>query len=634
VQQYELNLRDYLRIFRKRRIMILLVFVAVSLVSFFYTSRQEVSYEASATVKIEERKTIAGLLTEMVVYNPGDIMESETRAIKSFPVIRNAALRLGKIKKDSPLETVNEVVSGIQDAIDTERIKDTNMITISTSAESAKEAVELVNIVAEAYIEEDLVEKAKQARHSRIFIEEQLASLEGRLRNAEDKLRQLGGSAKEIMLSEATQKKLFDLETELSGLLQRYTEKHPSVMRLREQIKDVESQVTGYSGEDLEYSRLEREVDVNKKLYAMLKEKLEEARISEAEKVSDVAIVNPAVMSSVSASGNERMGALIGMVMGLILGLVVAFVLETLDTSIGTIEDVENIIKLPVLGLIPSLESEATEKRGIWSGLKHQFFPSPKTKEEERSIRLVSHYKPSSPAAEAFRNIQTNIKLDQSRKTILITSSGPREGKTNVAINLSLVMAQSGKKVLLVSADLRKPVLAPIFGLKREPGLNELIMGTVSLDESLKNVTDIMLGDMKFEEINMTPGMENLSIMPSGRLRSHTMEFLGSKKMTDLIAVLKAKFDVIILDTPPVLPVTDTSLLAPKADCAVIVYEIGRTSREALLRTKIQLESTGAKIIGVVLNNTRPQTEEISSYPYRHYRKYYGTEERDSKKKS
>jgi tyrosine-protein kinase Etk/Wzc len=360
----------------------------------------------------------------------------------------------------------------------------------------------------------------------------------------------------------------------------------------------------------------------------MLKEKLEEARITEAQKIGDVSIVDPATLPHSPVSGNKNAALSVGVIMGLVLGFSLALLLETLDTSMGTIEDVENVIKLPVLGLVPSIE-EAKDKHGFIARLRNRIVPITKNQEEEKLTRLIAHYKPRSSAAEAYRNIHTNLKLDPTKKTILVTSSSPREGKSTVVTNLGIVMGQAGLKTLLVSADLRRPILSKIFGVKKEPGLSELIMGTVQLEETLNNITDIMLGDMKFEDIRLTPGIENIWIVSAGKLPANPVEVLDAKGMPALIEKFKSQFDVIIFDSPPVLPVTDASIIASKVDCVVLVYEIGRTSREALMRTKTQLESIGSKVAGVILNNTRPQTEAISSYPYYyHYKyKYYGKEE-------
>jgi tyrosine-protein kinase Etk/Wzc len=631
--QYELNLRDYIRIFHKRRLTIIVTFLIVSIGGFINSSKQKVFYRASTTVKIEERKTVAGLLTEWLVYSPGDAMESETRNIKSFPILKRTALALKLMDENATQDRVNHVISVLQAAISTNKVGNTNMIEITTILDKPLDAVSLANKVAQAYIEENLEGKAKQFRNVRQFIEEQLLALETRLKEAENNLKQYGGESGNVILSEPIQQKLLTLQFELSELTQKYTEKHPRVLQLKSQIKDLESQIKGVSDQELGYVRLSREVEVNRKLHGMLKEKLEEARINEAQKVPDVSVVNPAVYGS-PISANKNTIIITGLLLGLILGVAFAFVLETLDTSIATIEDVENLVKVPVLGIVPSvLQSESKGKKTVKEKIKSWIFNAPESKVEERQVRLSVHYKPTSPVAEAFRNIYTNIKISPSRKTILVTSSSPREGKSSVVCGLGMVMAQAGLKTLLVSTDLRRPSITRSFGIKREPGLNEFIMGSTTLEGALKNVTDIILGEMGLEEVRKTPGIENIWILPTGKLSDNPSEILGTKEFNSLIERLRAQFDVIIFDSPPVLPVADASILAPKLDCAIIVYEIGRTSREALMRTKTQLDSSGAKIIGIILNNIRPQIEAISPYPYYYRYKYRYTKEEEPKKK-
>ncbi|MBU2221238.1 MAG: polysaccharide biosynthesis tyrosine autokinase, partial [Candidatus Omnitrophica bacterium] len=635
--QYELNLRDYLRIFRKRKYTILAIFLLVTIISIFSIgfSKESVIYHSSITIKIEQGKTIAGLLTEWIAYNPANIMASEARTIKGFPVMKNVVLRLGKVRPDSSMEDINEAITELQKSIEVEKVSDTNMIRITAIASTAKGAVNLANIVAESYIEENLKEKSKQASQARIFIAEQLAALEKRIKDAEDGLKTLGKGARNVRLSEPTQQKLQDLEFQLAEMQQRYTAKHPKVIQTKEQIKELEKQMQGFSSQDIDYARYSREAEVNRKLYGTLKERLEEARITEAQKVSDVSIVDPAVTAVATIPKDNRVKILIGAILGVILGIAFAFISETLDTSIGTIEDVENVIKLPVLGVVPSLDRDPNIKKSLLANFKDRFWTRNKTEEESRYCRLISHYKPQSPIAESYRNINTNLKLGSSRKTIMVTSSGPQEGKSCVVCNLGIVMGQVGLKTLLVSTDLRRPALSRTFGIKKEPGLNEFFMGTVDLDSILMNITDIMLGEMKFEEVRKTPGIENIWIMPSGKHPANPVEILESKRMKDMIEKGSARFDVIIFDSPPVLPVTDASILAPNMDCVVLVYEIGRTSREALMRAKVQMESAGGKIAGVILNHTRPQTESISAYPYYHYRyRYYGRDEsQDGKSK-
>lgn len=626
--RYELNIRDYVRILRKRRILIIATFLAVVVGTVLYLSNQPVVYKTETMIKIEERKTVAGLLTEWVLYTPADIMESTTRLIKGYDVMKQSAIRLGMVDERSPLDKINEAVGELQGSIATERVSQTNMIRIIATASTAKMAMDMANTVAEVYIDENLGEKAKQVRHARQFIEEQLAALEARLKVAEDKMKGFGEDTKRVRLAEPIEKKLTDLEFELAAAMQKYTDKHPTVIQLKEQIEEMAAHTTGYNEGELEYARLSREADVNKKLYAMLREKLEEARITEAQKVADISVVDPAFKPGAPISTNKRIAIIVGMIMGLVLGASLAFVVETLDTSISTIEDVESMVKLRVLGLVPPVGRAAKRQGGIFDMISDKLKLSRKNlKEEQEPIYLIAHFDPTSTSAEAYRNIQTNLKLDPTQKTILITSSGPSEGKSSIACNLAVVMAQAGLKTLLISADLRRPSLDKVFGIKREPGLNELINGAATLKDVTNTIVDIMVGDMNFDDIRKTPGMDNICIIPSGRLSYNPAEILKSKEIKNLIEKVKNRFDVIIFDAPPVLPVTDASLLAPSMDAVVMVYEIGKTSREALIRAKMQLESVGAKISGVILNHTRPETEAITPYPYYKYKYGYSPRE-------
>jgi uncharacterized protein involved in exopolysaccharide biosynthesis len=203
--------------------------MAVLVGTAMFLSRQPVVYSSYTTIKIEERKTVAGLLTEWVLYSPADVMESATKLIKGYEVMKQSAVRLGFINENSPVDKVTDAVAQMQGSITTERISTTNMIRISSSADTPKTAMDMANTVAEVYIEENLREKAQQVRHTRQFIEEQLASLEERLRTAEENMRGFAEKSKRVRLAEPIEKKLTDLQFELAAAQQKYTESHPTV---------------------------------------------------------------------------------------------------------------------------------------------------------------------------------------------------------------------------------------------------------------------------------------------------------------------------------------------------------------------------------------------------------------------
>ncbi|MFH1776835.1 MAG: GNVR domain-containing protein [Candidatus Omnitrophota bacterium] len=642
--QYELNLRDYLRIFRKRKFIIVATFVSVTIGSVLHVSMKPLVYESSATVKILERKTVSGLLTEWMVYSPADTMASQAKMIKGFPVMKEVAFDLGLVSITSPVTELQRMVTDLQSKVTTQTVERTNIIKITATASSAEEARDIATAVVNAFIEVNLEEKRKQFSTAREFIQEQLSELEARLKEGEIQLQKFTTSSEGgVNLSAPLQKRLADLEVALAALLQKYTEKHPRVVQTKKQIKDLEAQLKerqekgGLSEQELEFAKLTREVEANRKLYSMLKEKLEEARITEAQKVGDVSIVDPAVLPRSPVSPRKTTTALVGIIAGAIMGISLAFLVESLDTSVGTIQEVEDLLKLPVLGVIPSIKHEIVDdEKNIFAKIKHRIFRVKYTEEEERYIRMLVHFNPTSSIAESYRNIRTNLKISSTQKVLLVTSAGPGEGKTTILTNLGLTLAQKGARTLLVSSDLRRPALSRTFGIDRgDVGLSEVITGTVPVDDALKTISDIMLGKMSLDDIIRFPGLGNIWILPSGHLPQNPAEILESNAITKLIEDLKRRFDVVLFDSPPVIPVTDPSLLASHVDGVVLCHEIGRTSKDALLRAKTQLESVGAKIIGVVLNHIAAQTESIEPYPYYYKYKYYREEgETDQKKKT
>lgn len=628
--KYELNLRDYIRIVRKRKSVIVAALAIGIVFSLYADSKRTLVYEANTTVQVQERKSVAGMLTEVMVFSPGDIMETQSRIIKGFPVMIKAAEMMGYLEEGADREQQYRQAQGLQGRIRTERVGRTNIIKIFARASRPLEAMELANIVAEVYVAESLRVKNKQSRTSREFIENQLLSVQKRLEDSEDRLRIMGDEVDNISVSEDVQKKLLDLEFELANLLQKYTEKHPKVKMVRDEIKEREAQIKGFSGRQLDYARLKREVDVARNIFAMLSQKLEEVKIAEAGKVSGAEIVDPAVLPRGAINDAGRVNVVLGAFLGLIIGLVLSFIVETLDTSMGTIEDVENVVKLPVLGVVPSVGPEDGEYETVWDKIKRKILPRHVKKRRRGYVSMVVHRNPTAPTAESFRNLKTNLRISPERKVFLLTSAGPQEGKTTTLINLAIACAQDGMKVLLISSDLRRPTIAESFGMKKRPGISDILMGTVSLDEGMRGMADMMLGDLGVDFILANPGLDRLWILPAGSLPLNPAEVLDSHELDKMISWMRDEFDVVFFDSPPVLPVADASILAPKMDATVLCYEIGRTSRHALGRAKAQLEAVDAKMAGIILNHIQPETEAVEVYPYYYRYRYYSQDKDDS----
>lgn len=326
---------------------------------------------------------------------------------------------------------------------------------------------------------------------------------------------------------------------------------------------------------------------------------------------------------------------LVGALIGLILGVVIAVLWETFDLTIGTIEEVETFLETRVLGVVPHVEADRIAAE-IRARDPEGEAASSETELQQRAM-LVTLYDPKSVPAEAFRHIRTTLDSaaiqDRSKaKVFLVTSATLYEGKTTVAANLAVVMAQNGRRTCLVGCDLRRPQLHHLFGVDKRPGLYDVFIGKTTWQEARKSLSDFLLGKMGMETAIRTPGLENLTLLTSGTMPPNPVELLGSAETARLFKELRAAFDVIIVDSPPVLPVADAAVLAPFVDGAVLVYRAGSAPRTVLSRAKSQLESAQTPLLGVVLNDLRPAAGEVSAtYPYKGYaRKAYAAPEEET----
>jgi len=381
--------------------------------------------------------------------------------------------------------------------------------------------------------------------------------------------------------------KILALEVEVVAL----KAKKDALSRIRD---DFTSRLRSLPEKELYLARLEREYKINANTYSMLMEKYEEVKIAEAGKIANVRIVDRASVPESPIKPKKKLNMLLGIVIGLGLGLGAAFLLEYVDTSIRNLAEVERLVNLPILGAIPQVKTKVNKKDQIAKIASH----------------LITHHVPKSPISETFRAIRTNLQFvnpDDPLKTIVVTSSMPEEGKTTVAVNLAIVLAQSGAKTILVDADLRKPVVHRLFGLDSNHGLTDLLMGKTGLSSVIR-LTDI----------------PNLKLLPSGAVPPNPSELLSSKRMKSVIERLKEHFDYVIFDSPPAIPVTDAAVLGSEVDGTLMVVEIGRTQRHALSRAKEMLENVRARLVGVVLNNIASGLGPYSHYHYYHYyHKYY-----------
>ncbi len=396
-----------------------------------------------------------------------------------------------------------------------------------------------------------------------------------------------------------------------------------NVRNLKQQINVTDEQLRKLPEKGLELLRLEREAGVNREVYTLLEKKYQEALIQDAEKIEEVNIVRPALEPTTPTNPPKTVAnTAIGTMIGLIMGIVFAFIIETFDTSFEAIEEVESFLGVRVLGIIPQVNYDELKVT-----LQEKYSKAVDDETIKKTNRLISHFMPTSTSAENYRALRTNLNflnLDKSIKTIVFTSSSPEEGKTTVAVNLAITMAQGGNKVLLLEGDLRRAVIAKLFGIEPIPGLADVILGNYEWRSVVRTITDFITGKMSMDEVMQTPGMDNLHIITGGSTAPNPAELVNSKLMPDFIKQASSEYDIILVDAPPVLAATEAAIWSSLADGAIIVYQVGKIARGALKRAKAQLDHVGARIFGVVLNGLKAEISPDFAYRDKKYYYYYG----------
>ncbi|MDO4954373.1 MAG: polysaccharide biosynthesis tyrosine autokinase [Akkermansia sp.] len=360
-------------------------------------------------------------------------------------------------------------------------------------------------------------------------------------------------------------------KSESNSLKERYEEAKKLLKDKTLEDQKVKSALQEYAAEKQRYDKLENDYIADK--MRML-----------APRACMEVYSRPGV-ASVPTSPNYRLNLIVGAVLGCILGIIVAFVFDCFDTSIKTLEDAERGLGLPVLGVIP----------------------------QDAGLLILQGN--SSPDAEAYRILRTNIELKKSlykATTFAVVSSNAGEGKTTTLSNLAYVFAQAGYSTLMVDADLRRPRLARYAELKSDVGLSNYLAGTKEL-----------------KEVIFQTGIPNLYLMPSGPIPADPSGMIGSFRMEQLISEVSKRFDVVLFDSPPVLGVSDASLLVSKADASLLVLQPRKMPLKALLRTKFLIQNAGGQVMGLIMNNV-----DISGdTQYQYYTTYYSYYSSDRKRK-
>ena len=725
--QYDINLREYWRILKKRKFVVVVMSIVLGVFSTSLAILRAPTplYTTACSIEFETEPHIKGVYSTTISWSDADNVETQISIIKSYTVFQKAAEKLllipaGSSQGDGQLQdNVIRVIENLQSKVEVVRESVTSILNILVTDSNPVFAQKLANTIALTYKELHAEQQMKETKEALQYIGEQLNEVRGKLRNAEEEFNRFTQENELISIdlqsedllgrSKAIQseiRKLGEVKKEFEGIRQRlkqfienptgsehdfhstnamaryqstnddlvalllkrdtllkdFTPKHPEVLAISHQIVEnarkmailLQLQITDMEKKEvdlrkeqeevdrktkvlmdkkLEYDRLKRKVELYNDMTVLLEKKNQEALIKRAAKPEEVNIVKPALLPTqpINPPNTVATGAA-GVMIGLVLGIVIGFIVETFDTSLGAIEDVEQTLGSQVLGIIPQADI-----KDMIEGVKEKHPGGISLPDETRMSYLVSHFIPKSMMSESFRALRTNIQFKEAEKkskALAVTSSSPQEGKTLVATNLAIAMAQARMKVLLIGSDLRKPALDTVFDVEMTPGLTDILMENCEWRTTVKTVMDIVMGKMTQTQIIRTPGLDNLHIITSGPIPPNPAELIDSTIFTNFIEEAKEEYDMIIFDSPPILSTADAAILAAKVDGVLLVYRVGTVSRGLLKRSMAQLQQVRSNIMGVILNGMRPEVSpDFQDYKYYSYYYSYGEEGKPKKRR-
>lgn len=421
--------------------------------------------------------------------------------------------------------------------------------------------------------------REKQRNLRALRTEEQLAEAHPQVRAVRSEIVELGDD-----LLEAVRARLGVLSTRLTQL----GTEQDQLRNEQARFPDLQSQLT----------QLEERRSLFDETHQFLLSQRLQADIVRGGVTPYVDVIDPAD-GAMPIQPRGRVNVFLGALLGLILGVGAAFFLEYLDRTVRTSSDVESLLGIPVLGVIPRLRRLGEEEGG-------------EAAPHGKGLPLVVALDPLDPAAEAYRNLRMNLTFmgseDEPVRSILFSSPGPDEGKSTTAVNFAVMLAQQGERVLLLDADLRRPALHRALDLLREPGLTNLLIGDAEPREAVRP--------------NVLP---NLDVLPSGPFPPNPSELLNSKAMERLLEHFGERYGQIVIDSPPILAVTDSAVLAAHTDGVVLVLRSGETEQRAAERSVDQLRRLGVRMFGAVLNEVSSGSTD-DSYYLQYYYSYHPTQ--------
>jgi tyrosine-protein kinase Etk/Wzc len=511
-----------------------------------------------------------------------------------------------ELSRASTLGTVDELQHRLTV---TETALQSGIIALSLEGRDSKLTSQIVNDIASRFVQQDLDTRSAEAGKTLAFLEQQLPQLRAQLDASEEKYNTFRNKQGTVDLSEESRlllqqvvdnkSKLLDLQQQRAELSQRFTPSHPAVAALDAQIAALTNaqgaltkNVAVLPDTEQNAVRLLRDVRVNTQLYTNLLNSAQELRVAKAGQVGNVRVVDFAEAADDPVRPKRVLVILISVAAGLILGILVAFVRKSLYGGVERPEEIEKRLGVRVFAIVPRSTQQLRLQQKV--GARSQ------------GLHVLAATSPEDAAVEGIRGLRTSLQLqmaDARNNVVMLTGSRPDAGKSFLSVNLATLVASTRKRVLLIDGDMRRGDVHSHFGVRHMPGLSDVLMGS--------DIESAVLHDV-------LPGVD---LLTKGSLPSHPSELLMSDRMHEVLDLLKRQYDLVIIDTPPVLAVTDATVIGRHAGTSLLVVRHGRNQVEEIGETMKRLHHGGVNMKGVLLTDV-PQSKLMSGSAYTNYYGY------------
>jgi tyrosine-protein kinase Etk/Wzc len=612
----DIHVTQYLYVLVKRVWLIILCFVLILVFTFYLTYRQVPIYQSAALLYAAPAMQ-SGIKSVDQNMQGSAALKTEVLIIKSDPIANMIidALNLEKrlaarlTAKDAASGSRDEIIKWLKETVEVTPTESDQIFSISAKGEDPQLITDVVNSACDQFIIYTMEMMTQNNRKALQWYQERLEELEKKVTESkkglidfidQNKITIFDGTINVVDPSNGGvtgSNPLMELRAQRTELvleqgkqLQRYTPEHPKVREIQGRIQQIEQQIgkeeaslTDNNKKFIEFDLLRAKAKSDEELYNAFLRQFNEIDVADTiNATSNIQVLEYAKAPRKPIAPDKVRNYLMGILFGILGGVGMAFVVEYFDDAPKSASEIEAYIGLPIVATLPKLK-----------------------RSKDRSIDLISAKHPKSTEAEVMRMLRTYILFEKENpedKVILVTSSGPKEGKSSIASNLSVSMAQANVRTLLIDADLRRPIMHRLFNLEKEIGLTDLLLGRATLDRVIKK-TD----------------MKNLYVLTCGAKVPNPAELLNSAAMKKTLLKLRSIFGQIIMDTPPTGNLADSLVIASLADSAILVYS-GELNKNLLLQTKRMMEKTNIKIYGIVLNNFDTT---MKGYYYTYYNKYY-----------